>query len=772
MYYRQKMKNETLQFKVSASLKNIIGKDLITDDLIAVFELVKNSFDAHATQVKLIFKGVPSKGKGGTVFIEDNGKGMDYDDIKNKWLFVAYSAKQDGTEDTDYRNKIKSKRFFAGAKGIGRFSCDRLGAKLKLVSIKDIKASKAEILSVDWDEFEKDSKKDFIKVDVLHDQVNSSSYPFKHGTVLEISNLRNSWDREKLQKLKHSLEKLINPNQDPEVQKFSITIEAEEELKNDKKEKLERNQINGPVKNLVFETLKLKTTQVITSIDDKAEFVTTELRDRGTFIYKITERNEYPALANTKLFLFYLNHAAKINFVRIMGIDAVSYGSVFLYKNGFRVYPFGEEGEDRFGIDRRKQQGYNRNLGTREVMGRIEVNSNDDSFKEASSRDGGLIRTASYNQLEDCFMDKTLKRLERYVVDVQWPIKDESESLDKIKDPVQGESSREAIVNIISLLTKSKDITHFSYNDHFLDIINSKQQKSIPRIAQNFARIAKETNDPVLYKTAKQAEKQAVRLQAAKEEAEMEVENKEKELEKKQVELEREQKTSLFLQSAVGAETKAIISMQHHIDHASDRIRRTLDALKISIQDGADQKKLFSYVDIISLENKKVSTLARFVTKANFSLMSNTIEQDIVQFIREYIERVYKEYSDLIINKTRLDVQVFAEDKLNFIYKFRPLEVVIIIDNLLNNAQKAKAKSVDINIKAVNAKELRINFRDDGKGVGKDIAAKIFDFGYTTTEGSGLGLFHAKQIVEKMNGEISINQNIKKGAEFIIVLKK
>lgn len=766
------MANDTLQFKVSAALKNVIGKDLITDDLIAVFELVKNSFDAHASQVKLVFKGVPSKGKGGTILIQDNGKGMDYEDIKNKWLFVAYSAKHDGSEDQDYRNKIQRKRFFAGAKGIGRFSCDRLGSKLNLVTIKDANDAKAEVLTVDWDEFEKDDKQDFIKVDVLHRQENLSSYPFRHGTILEISNLRSTWDREKLQKLKHSLEKLINPDQDKDVQKFAITIEADEELKNDKSEKLEREKVNGPVKNMVFETLKLKTTQVITTVDDKAGLITTELIDRGTFIYKITERNEYPALAGTRFFLFYLNHAAKVNFSKIMGIDAVSYGSVFLYKNGFRVYPFGEEGEDRLRIDRRKQQGYARNLGTREIMGRIEINSNDDSFKEASSRDGGLIRTTSYEQLEDCFMDKTLKRLERYVVDVQWPIKDESEGLDKIKDPQKRESLREAILNIISLLTKSKNIVDFSYNENFLDIINSKQQKSIPRIAQNFARIASETKNPALYKIAKQAEKQAVKLQAAKEEAEAEAEQKQQELEEKDAELAREQKTSLFLQSAVNADTQAVISMQHHIDHAADRISRTLDALKTGIQNGATTDKLLGYVEIISLENKKVSTLARFVTKANFNLMTNSVEQDIARFIKEYVERVYRQYEDLIINKTRLDVSVIVPSSLEFPCRFLPLEMVVILDNLLNNSQKAGAKNVIVTIAKPTPRELTIIFKDDGKGVQKNIADKIFNFGFTTTDGSGLGLYHAKKIMEKMKGDLSVNTAVKKGAEFILTFKK
>lgn len=55
---------------------------------------------------------------------------MDASDLRNKWLFVAYSAKRDDVEP-DYRDKIKTKRIFAGAKGVGRFSCDRLGEEVR-----------------------------------------------------------------------------------------------------------------------------------------------------------------------------------------------------------------------------------------------------------------------------------------------------------------------------------------------------------------------------------------------------------------------------------------------------------------------------------------------------------------------------------------------------------------------------------------------------------------------------------------------------------------
>lgn len=78
---------DELKFKVSSGLKNILGRDLITSDNIAILELVKNSYDAHATKVDITFKA-------DSITIADNGKGMSLSDIQQKWLFVGYSAKK------------------------------------------------------------------------------------------------------------------------------------------------------------------------------------------------------------------------------------------------------------------------------------------------------------------------------------------------------------------------------------------------------------------------------------------------------------------------------------------------------------------------------------------------------------------------------------------------------------------------------------------------------------------------------------------------------
>lgn len=92
-----------LHFKTNIQLKSIIGKDLINDDNIAILELVKNSFDADAKRVDISFSNLKENDdksidsyseKTSRLIIRDDGLGMNLDDIKNKWLNIAYSEKK------------------------------------------------------------------------------------------------------------------------------------------------------------------------------------------------------------------------------------------------------------------------------------------------------------------------------------------------------------------------------------------------------------------------------------------------------------------------------------------------------------------------------------------------------------------------------------------------------------------------------------------------------------------------------------------------------
>ena len=180
------MTTEKLHFKTSSGIKSIVGKDLITDKFVAIFELVKNSYDAGAKQVTITF----DKDK---ITILDDGHGMSKDDLVEKWLNLAYSDKKEGKANND--------RAFVGSKGIGRFSADRLGRKLR-ISTK-IKSEKIyHRLEVDWDEFDKDLSKLFEKVDLDYSFNTSKNSTEESYTHIEITDLNENWTLEEINKAK------------------------------------------------------------------------------------------------------------------------------------------------------------------------------------------------------------------------------------------------------------------------------------------------------------------------------------------------------------------------------------------------------------------------------------------------------------------------------------------------------------------------------------------------------------------------------------------
>src|SRR5262249_24570206 len=173
--------------------------------------------------------------------------------------------------------------------------------------------------------------------------------------------------------------------------------------------------------------------------------------------------------------MYYLNQSAKLTFTRRVGLPSVQFGSVFVFRNGFRVYPIGEDGNDWFGFDRRKQQGYARFLGTREIIGRVDVFGSDEDFQEASSRNQGLIETPAVEELRRAVMDHCLKRLEKYVVPVSWVDKGEANADDLsrlLTDP-----GRARVSAAVPSLVDNDEIELLDYSRQLISLINERSDK-------------------------------------------------------------------------------------------------------------------------------------------------------------------------------------------------------------------------------------------------------------------------------------------------------
>ena len=879
-----------LHFKTNVQLKSIIGKDLINDDNIAILELVKNSFDADAKKVEVQYLNLKDNDdktieiytdKTSRLIIKDDGQGMDLEDIQNKWLNIAYSEKKS--------NNRQHNRMMAGAKGVGRFSCDRLGEYLNLYAKKN-NSDDYFLLKIDWNKFEvEDEKQEIQSINLEYENLsaldlkNKNIPAFNQGVLLEIIKLRSNWiyeitdnkgkligwNADKLVNLKKYLEKLINPNQAFEKNDFGIYLDAPEFIEEDK-QKEEQEKFIGKIENTIFDKLDFKATNVESKIIEDGQVIFTELKDKGQTIFWIKEKNEFaPEIKDMKIILYYLNPYTKAFFTKQMGIRSVEYGSIYVFLNGFRIPPYGEYGDDWLYLEQRKGQGYARFLSQRELVGRIEILDNANSFKVISSREG-IEKNESYRKLTDQkngYFFKTFKRLEKYVVDgLDWdsiPEEDRNKISEIEKKIISGETKEddltyredentksrriyEAIHSIIS--AKSDNVIELYINENLiLDKINEEKENSerefeqlindfenkkidpdvLNRILQKKAEqnkdLEKQLSDFTKYPTNEATTKAILELQHYKEENKKqeqviqglinqlnklseEKELTEKELislkgeveaaiikatneenkrisaerekekaikEKEEIKIEKE-KQILFHQKLLTKEVKELLEYHHNIGISSSAIEGHLINLKDDLNKGKtpNKEELFELIEFISYETNKITSITNLATAANFNADADEIDADLDEFINQYISRV-KQGKLKSSSGDNMQIEIVNNSQYNFHYHFKPIEIAIILDNLLSNSRKAKATEVIVTIIISNKNNLTVSFKDNGNGIKSSIIENIFNFGFTTTSGSGLGLYHLKKIInDKYNGTIEVNKTLTSGAEFIINFAK
>ena len=839
-----------VSFSTHAHIKNIIGKELINDDNVAVMELVKNSYDAGATKVIIKFRNlVDDKNKQSELIIIDDGIGMSENDILTKWLNIAYSSKKE--------NFTQNNRHQAGNKGVGRFSCDRLGKKLNLYTRQENGVFIH--LKVSWKDFEDANKIDtqiqdipvFIRELDKTEFKNETGFDiFEHGTIIQIVDLNEEWiefnkknnlfneieiDKTKLLKLKNSLERLINPNQSYDEQSFKIFINVSDELNEDSNTPY-HEKVAGEVKNQIFEKLDFKTTFIESFISKDGNKIITELKDKNETIFRLIEKNiDFPLLKDIKITIYYLNPYAKGFFRKQTGIDSVEFGSVYLFINGFRIPPYGDRENDAFGLEVRKGQGTARYFGNREILGRIEINDFDNNFRIISSREG-IVQNSNYKQLirdsekqnrkYNGYFYTTLKRLEKYVVEgLKWdsiPENMKEATIQKqIVDGTWNESEeiyriekQETLLNLSEIIKQiifvnQKNIIDLYINEELIQNLieedKEKTNKKLQDFIKNFGNLSTTVLDEKTQKAIKQLTKNIddenlsnsfknilIQKQNIEEELEEEkksknelyklfrnkvkkdrqkAKNKEKKLEEElkqtQEELKQKKKHNAFQGSIIGTEKKYIMGLQHQVKHSTSRILNNLQLFlgEKGIDSFSEDEKAF--LKVISMESSKILSIANFITKADYNLQANEDRDDIVNFINHYINEIYVNNSKII--DTNFDKIEVNTNNVEYYCEYIPLEITTIIDNFITNSENAGATILSFDFEKDEDK-LNIRIKDNGNGISKNIIDTIFDFGYTTTDGSGIGLYNIKSTIESMNGTIEVESNGRDTTIFIIRL--
>ena len=404
------MENEVTNvgFTVDAGLIQRLGYELVGRAETAVSELIKNSYDADATVVDVDF--INAFTQGGSLIISDNGLGMTKQQLINGFMRIS------STDKLHNPTSIRFNRTKAGKKGIGRFAAQRLGERLILVT-QTKESTNAIQIEIDWDKYSIDK------------DITTITFPIRNipkekveGTTIKIHGLREKWTEASIKRIYRYVLDLFQPDYLSERSKVDkLAIQNEETFKvnfnlvsNEGKRSFLNDQISVFDKSLaIFEGHVNKNHHGIITI--KSESL--DIDDTMEITYK-NEENNYSALTDVYFKIHYfiydrpMYYGDRISGPELKKIQELSKtaSGVRLYRNGFRVLPYGEPKDDWTNIDKRwstESGKINIPLNNQNLFGFVEIiDPTGNIFEETASREG-LIENDAFNQLSS-FINKSL----------------------------------------------------------------------------------------------------------------------------------------------------------------------------------------------------------------------------------------------------------------------------------------------------------------------------------------------------------------------------
>lgn len=391
-------------FTVDSGLINRLGIELVGKAETAVSELIKNAYDADATEVKVEF--IDTDEIGGTLIISDNGLGMTENQLINGFMRIS------STDKIHNPKSVKFGRTRAGRKGIGRFATQRLGEHL-IISTQAVNSRQQIQINIDWNQYKSDTDLETIKFPLTRELLEVP----KQGTTLIISGLRDKWSGKSIEKIFSYVNSLFQPNYLSERSKNSHIA-----VKNESSFKFTFFKDGIVIKNaiedfydktlVVIEGYIGEDHQGIVGIDSLQLIWDVHLLEKVEYDDKnkgITITS-FPLLKNIRFKAYYFIYEKdKYKSVSENDIKSISklsntISGIRLYRNGFRVLPFGEPTDDWIHINQRwsNTSGTNIPFSTKHLFGFVEIiddeNLGEPMFQETSSREG-LVENEAFEQL-------------------------------------------------------------------------------------------------------------------------------------------------------------------------------------------------------------------------------------------------------------------------------------------------------------------------------------------------------------------------------------
>ncbi|MBS9461031.1 sensor histidine kinase [Flagellimonas sp. 389] len=729
------MNDTGYKIRPAARLIHTIGSDLIGDSYAALVELVKNSYDADATNVDIVFKYTKIEKESALIIsIRDNGHGMNFDTVINKWLVPATNDK--------LKRKISKNgtRTLQGRKGIGRFAASILGQEMTLSTV-DENGEKSETV-IDWRIFKTDDYLENIEILVDKNNTNEPSCTEiliiakdekyeevvlnEEGleeTVEKIDSKLSYWNRDTLEQLINELRKLISPFEESIDDEFKINLSFE----------------NSPFPE-IDENIKIDTYPIIQFYDYR---ISGTISDKGnanllfennvnpeavqkekiSANFEVSGNNKYCGSMKVDFRVFDREPEAIDNLINKGLINPVSknlmgkrqakrlldevYG-VNVYKNFFRIRPYGNGGIDWLDLDKDRIQNFTLKISNNQIVGFVTIQSEEKSGLEEKSARDGLKENEYYFGLKE-LAQKALFELETRRLAYRIKSEKSRGKQTKVQDTINSLFSLAEVKTSIG-----KKLSEFKIDKKAID----------------------EIDNILTEEEAKKAE--------LKEEIE------------KTIAIYQGQATLGKIVNFILHEGRKPLQFFNSETRVMERYLKFYRATK----DEEHLDELTKSINGFQINSKFISTLFKRISPLAKQKRDKKADFSVVKVINESLDVFKSSFDD-----ANIKVNVLGNEKIQ-IFGWSE-DLYIALTNLIENSvywlgvSKSDTKEITIAV-SESSNTVIIDYKDTGPGL-TDLeieSGAIFEPGYSKKiDGTGLGLAIAGEASDRLNGELSARKS-------------
>lgn len=393
--------NQVLKWRFDVSTFRLIGRDLITDRVTALFELVKNCYDANATETTIVFNNVGLEKNGeSSIIIKDNGIGMSFADIRDKWMVIGTSNKRSNPYSPEPFN-----RKCVGEKGIGRFAVDKLGDKVNIITKQDGENQWLDV-EIDWEAYYKQSAENHdIKLftDIEnHYEFHDSENQNDHGTTLTITNVREIWLESDIKRFVEEAAKLVSPFANMSYPMQIKVVAPEYGIE------------TIATKNL--DDVSIATIDFALDFDLSANTQDTAYFNENTGAIEI-RTIPIKSFGGIKMKVYFFDDTARRRYRKEFPNNQID--GVKIYRDGIITTPFAENESDDdkkrdvLGIDKRLWKDIFDRVSTREIIGIVEITKDNNPMIIDATNRQDFVDNEQYRDLKE-FIITQLDAIESY----------------------------------------------------------------------------------------------------------------------------------------------------------------------------------------------------------------------------------------------------------------------------------------------------------------------------------------------------------------------